>query len=271
MTRRLIVLGVIPARIGSTRLPRKPLAPLAGKPLVRWVYEAARRARGLDALVVATDSAEVAEIARGFGAEVAMTRGDHPSGTDRVAEVARARHDAEVIVNVQGDLPLLPPEYVEAAIAPFLAGGAGGGGGAGGASVSAGSGAAAGAPRMATLATRLTDPAEESDPGVAKVVADRRGNALYFSRAPIPYAHGAAGAGDGIERWRQIGIYTFTRETLFEFVALSPSPLEKAEGLEQLRALENGIAIRIVTVPSATPHVDTPEDLERVEAILRGR
>ncbi len=259
------VLAVIPARIGSTRLPRKPLAPLAGKPLVRWVWEAARRARGLDAVVVATDSAEVAEVARGFGAEVAMTRADHPSGTDRVAEVARARPDAEVIVNVQGDLPLLPPEYVEAAIAPLVEGGGGG------------------APRMTTLATRLVDPAEESDPGVAKVVADRRGNALYFSRAPIPYAHGgggmrrgagcgAAGGGEGdVERWRQIGIYAFTRATLFEFVSLPPSPLERAEGLEQLRALENGIAIRLVTVPRATPHVDTPEDLTRVEALLRGR
>jgi 3-deoxy-manno-octulosonate cytidylyltransferase (CMP-KDO synthetase) len=214
------------------------------------VYEAARRARGLDALVVATDSAEIAEVARGFGAEVAMTRADHPSGTDRVAEVARAHPDAEVVVNVQGDLPLLPPEYVEAAIGPLLEGGRG-------------------APRMTTLAARLADGAEESDPGVAKVVADRWGNALYFSRAPIPYAHGAAGA--AAERWRQIGIYAFTRETLFEFVGLPPSRLERAEGLEQLRALENGIAIRLVTVPGATPHVDTPEDLSRVEALLRGR
>jgi 3-deoxy-manno-octulosonate cytidylyltransferase (CMP-KDO synthetase) len=238
------VLGVIPARLDSTRLARKPLAPLAGKPLVQWVYEAARRARALDALVVATDSVEIAETVRGFGGTAMLTQAHHPSGTDRVAEVAWAVRDAEVIVNVQGDLPLLPPEHLDALVAPFLADAP---------------------PPMATLVAPLADAAALADPGVAKVVADRRGNALYFSRAPIPFARNGSAV-----RWQQIGIYGFTRESLFEFVGFPPSPLERTEGLEQLRAIENGITIRLVTVPRATPHVDTPEDLARVEALLRG-
>lgn len=238
------VLGVIPARLGSTRLARKPLAPLAGKPLVQWVHEAARGARAIEALVVATDSAEIAEVVRGFGGRAMLTQPHHASGTDRVAEVAWAVADADVIVNIQGDLPLLPTEHLEAAVAPFLG---------------------EDPPRMATLVTPLVDRADLDDPGVAKVVADRHGNALYFSRAAIPFSRDCSA-----ERWRQIGVYVYTREALFEFVGLPPSRLERTEGLEQLRALENGIAIRLVTVPNATPHVDTPEDLAKVEALLRG-
>ncbi len=235
------VLAVIPARIGSTRLARKPLALLSGKPLVQWVFEAASRARGVGEVIVATDSEEVAAAVRAFGGRAAMT-GDHPSGTDRVAEVARSRPDADVIVNVQGDEPLLPPEYLDAGIAPFRE---------------------PNPPRIATLIARSTDAAAFADPGVAKVVADRAGNALYFSRAAIP--HGAAS-------WlRHVGVYFFARAALFEFVALPPSSLERAERLEQLRALENGIPIRLVEVAEPTLHVDTPEDLATVESFLRGR
>jgi len=242
------VLGVIPARIASQRLPRKPLARLGGRPLVQWVYEAAARARGLDELVVATDDEAVAAAVAGFGGTAVMTRADHPSGTDRVAEVARTREWAEIVVNVQGDEPLLPPEYIDAGIAALAAGGA----------------------RMATLVTPVRDASELADPGVAKVVADRSGDALYFSRAPIPYVRSRAGAtgGGGCEPLRHIGIYFFERSALFEFVGHAPSPLEEAEGLEQLRALENGIGIRLVRVRAATPHVDTALDLERVERIV---
>ena len=235
------VLGVIPARIASQRLPRKPLARIAGRPLVQWVYEAASRASGLDELVVATDSEEVAEVAESFGAVAVMTRADHPSGTDRVAEVARGRDWAQVIVNIQGDEPLLPASYIDAGIAAF----------------------AHPAVRMATLVTPVRDASELGDPGVAKVVADRAGNALYFSRAPIPFVRGEAAV-----RLRHVGIYFFERAALFEFVGWPPSPLERAEGLEQLRALENGLAVRLVHVPEATLHVDTIEDLERVERIV---
>lgn len=239
------VLGVIPARIGSTRLARKPLVPIQGRPLVQWVHEAAARARGLDELVVATDDRDVFDTVAGFGGTAVMTRADHESGTDRVAEVARAREWAELIVNIQGDEPLLPAAYIESGLAPF--------GGADGV-------------RMATLATPITDEAELADSGVAKVVADRRGNALYFSRTPIPYDRG-----DAPERWRQIGIYFFAREALLQFVSWPRSPLERAEGLEQLRALENGLPIRVVPVPAATPHVDTERDVARVEELLQGR
>jgi 3-deoxy-manno-octulosonate cytidylyltransferase (CMP-KDO synthetase) len=177
----------------------------------------------------------------GFGAAFVMTRADHPSGTDRVAEVARGRDWAQVIVNIQGDEPLLPASYIDAGIAAF----------------------AQPAVRMATLVTPVRDASELGDPGVAKVVADRAGNALYFSRAPIPFVRGEA-----TTRLRHVGIYFFERAALFEFVGWPPSPLERAEGLEQLRALENGLAVRLVHVPEATHHVDTIEDLERVERIV---
>ncbi len=240
------VLGVIPARIASQRLPRKPLAPLGGRPLVQWVYEAASRARGLDELVVATDDESIAAAVAGFGGTPVMTRGDHASGTDRVAEVARTRDWAQVIVNVQGDEPLLPPDYIDAGIAALEEGGV----------------------RMATLVTPVRDERELDDPGVAKVVADRNGNALYFSRSPIPFVRDRARRAGATVALRHIGIYFFERSALFEFVEHAPSPLEEAEGLEQLRALENGIAIRLVRVRAATPHVDTAEDLERVERIV---
>jgi 3-deoxy-manno-octulosonate cytidylyltransferase (CMP-KDO synthetase) len=240
------VLAVIPARLGSTRMARKPLAPLLGKPLVQWTYEAAARARGVGALVVATDSEEVARAVRAFGGTAEMTESGHPSGTDRVAEVARRRPEAEVVINIQGDEPMLPPEYLEALLAPF---------------------ASAAPPAMATLAAPVEGTAGFDDPGVAKIVADRAGNALYFSRAPIPFH-----AGGGARAWlRHIGVYAFTRRALLDLVARPPSPLERAERLEQLRALENGIAIRLVEVPCATHHVDTQDDLTQLEALLRGR
>jgi 3-deoxy-manno-octulosonate cytidylyltransferase (CMP-KDO synthetase) len=239
------VLAVIPARAGSQRLPRKPLVSILGKPLVQWVHEAAAQVEEITELVVATDDEEIRDVVRAFGGSAVMTRGDHPSGTDRVAEVAASRPWADVVVNVQGDEPLLPPDYLRAGLAPFLAG----------------------EPvRMATLAAPIADPADLSDPGVAKVVLDRAGDALYFSRAAIPFRRGA-----DARYLRQVGIYFFAREALFEFVALPPSALEIAEGLEQLRALENRIPIRVVGVAAATPHVDTAEDVTKVEALLQGR
>lgn len=236
------IIGAIPARYGSTRLPGKPLRLLAGRPLIEHVYRRVADAPGLARVVVLTDDARVARAVEAFGGEWQMTPPEMASGTDRIAHAARG-WEAAGVVNVQGDWLIDPP--LIGALASHLAD----------------------HPEdpMATLAVPAT-PEEEGDPNVVKVVRDRRGYALYFSRAPIPYHRD----GEGESRLKHWGIYAYRRETLLELAALPPSPLERSESLEQLRALENGVPIRVLVVSGAAEGIDTPEDLARVEAALGG-
>lgn len=240
-------LAVIPARWGSTRFPGKPLATLAGRPLIQHVVEAAVRSSAFERVVVATDDERIAEAARGFGATVERTSASHRSGTDRVAEVAsRLAADApDVLVNVQGDEPLVDPESLRALVRAF------------------GDTAVA----MATLVRPLRDEAERRSPHVVKAVSDARGDALYFSRADIPFAR----EGATVPRFAHVGLYGYRRATLLELARLPPGVLEEAESLEQLRALEHGIRIRCVLTQHASIGVDTPEDLSRAEAAVRER
>jgi 3-deoxy-manno-octulosonate cytidylyltransferase (CMP-KDO synthetase) len=252
----LAIVAIIPARFGSTRLPGKPLSDINGKPLIQLVHERARRARRVERVLVATDDERIARAVRSFGGEAVMTSPAHASGTDRLAEAAAAI-DATVVVNVQGDEPMLDPEGVDAAVEALLDDAA---------------------LPMATLSLPLTDVDEMLSASVVKVVTDARGDALYFSRSPIPHVRLAA-AGDpraaateavarGLAR-KHVGLYAYRRETLMRVAALPPSPLERAEGLEQLRALEAGVRIRVVERQGTSGvAVDTPQDLERVRALL---
>ena len=233
---------VIPARERSERLPGKPLAEIAGKPMIVRVWERAKRVRGIDRVLVATDSARIAEAVRAAGGEAVMTSPDCASGTDRCAEAVRGFPGVEVVINVQGDEPLLDPEAVETLARAFED-----------PSV-----------RMATLARPL-HPEERENPNVVKVVCDLRGNALYFSRAPIPFVRGS-----GAEPLAHVGLYGYRRDFLELFAELPPTPLELTERLEQLRALEHGHAIRVLRTEYRSIGVDTPEDLERVRAIFLG-
>jgi len=239
---------VIPARHASTRLPGKPLLALAGKPMLQWVHERARRSRA-EGVVIATDDERIAGVARGFGADVQMTAPTHPSGTDRIAEVARVRGWAAdtVVVNLQGDEPLMPHALIDQVATLLLANDAA---------------------DIATLAGPLTDAAAFRDPNVVKVVADRAGRALYFSRAPIP--HDRDGTTDGaLAARRHIGLYAYRVRALQAVAQLPASALEQIEKLEQLRALENGLRIQVadaVVAPGAD--VNTAADLARVAAEL---
>jgi 3-deoxy-manno-octulosonate cytidylyltransferase (CMP-KDO synthetase) len=238
------ILGVIPARFASSRFPGKALAPLAGKPILQHVYERASQARYLSKLIIATDDDRIAKAARSFGAQVQMTRPDHLSGTDRVAEVASSDH-AEVIVNIQGDEPLIDPTAIDTAALALLDD-----------------------PElpMATLKKRIEIPSEVNNPNVVKVVADLAGNAIYFSRCPIPYLRD--GGQGGIVHYKHIGLYVYRREFLLAYSGLPVGPLEQAERLEQLRAIENGYRIRVVETEYESLGVDTPEDLERIAALF---
>jgi len=249
---------VIPARYGATRLPGKPIAEIDGRPMIWYVWDKARRAETPSRVVVATDDARIAAAVRGFGGEVVMTSPDCASGTDRVAEAARGM-DEEVIVNLQGDEPMMHPSVVDAVAAPLVTDPG---------------------VLMTTAAILQDDPAEFGRPSVVKVVVDARGDALYFSRSPIPHYRDASprlpGAGPretgtGPGRYRKhLGIYGYRREFLFRVAALPPSLLEEAERLEQLRVLENGHRIRVVDVAHDSVGVDTPEDLKAVEGRLCG-
>ena len=241
------ILAVVPARYASTRFPGKIIAPLAGLPLVYHTYLRAKAAKRVSEVVIATDAAEVVEALRPYDAPVVMTRADHPSGTDRIAEVAQS-HPADIIVNVQGDEPLLDPAIIDAAIEPLLAD----------PEVS-----------MSTARRPITDPEELDNPNVVKVICDRRGRALYFSRYPIPYIRDASDRAEaGLCHWDHIGLYVYRRDFLLAFARMEQTPLEKLEKLEQLRALENGYAIAVVDTDYEAVGVDTPEDLARVEAIM---
>jgi 3-deoxy-manno-octulosonate cytidylyltransferase (CMP-KDO synthetase) len=235
------VAAAIPARWASSRLPGKPLLPLAGKPLIQHVWERVRRAAGLSRVVVLTDDERIAEAVEGFGGEHEMTPTECVSGTDRIAWAAR-HWNAQAVVNVQGDEPLVAVEAVTL-LARHLA--------------------SHPEDPMVTLAVPASD-ADLDDPNAVKVVHDHAGLALYFSRAPIPYRRHQAGA----RALRHVGLYGYHREALLRLAALPPSPLELAEGLEQLRALEHGIAIRVLEAAAAAPGVDTPEDLARAERLL---
>ncbi len=241
------VLGIIPARYASTRFPGKPLAPIAGKPLIQHVVEQCRKAKSLAEVIVATDDSRIADAVKKF-CRVEMTRADHPSGSDRIAEVA-ARCACDAVVNIQGDEPLIDPKVIDA-VAGALA-----------------------QNEMSTAATRIRQPAELDNPNVVKVVVSAAGRALYFSRRTIPYLREAA-SGSVNEQLaafpflKHLGIYGYRRETLLRLVKFPVSPLEAAEKLEQLRALENGIQIAVVTVAYDSVGVDMPEDMKRVEKIL---
>ncbi len=263
-----MVLGVIPARFGSTRFPGKALVSLHGRPLIEHVHRRASRIRGLDELLVATDDERIAEAVRRFGGRVELTRADHSTGTDRIGEVVARRAVADgapdIVVNLQGDEPLLPFESVSELLAQMKASLAEGDAGLRGAAMA-----------IWTLAAPIEDPAELARPSVVKVARAHDGRALYFSRAPIP--HGAVAMQDrDRERdsirvrdvsdvaLRHIGIYAFTRAALTRFLSLPPSPLERLEKLEQLRALEGEIPIQVVLSTAGSPGVDTPDDLDRL-------
>jgi 3-deoxy-manno-octulosonate cytidylyltransferase (CMP-KDO synthetase) len=265
--------GVIPARYASSRFPGKPLAPLCGRPLVQHVYERARRSTTLSQVLVATDDVRIRDVVLGFGGEVRLTAAHHPSGTDRVAEVA-ASLSADVVVNIQGDEPLIEPAMIDEAVTPFF--------------MDADL-------RMGTLCRRLEAEDEWQSPHVVKVVRDCRGFALYFSRAPIPYhrdsratcnVQGSTFEGPDIgvrtsdterrtlnvERrplyYKHIGLYVYRRDFLLELAHLAPTPLEETERLEQLRALEYGYPIRVIETKYDSAGVDTPADLVRIEQML---
>ena len=242
------IIGIIPARFASTRFPGKPLALIAGKPLIQHVVEQCQRAKALEKVVVATDDTQIWEVAQNF-CDVEMTRPEHPSGTDRIAEVAE-RYDCDGVVNIQGDEPLIDPQVVDA-VAAALANS-----------------------EMSTAATPIQNVEDYDSPNVVKVVVNTRGLALYFSRRAIPYVRDTArqGSGEQLKAFpflKHLGIYGFRKKTLLELVKYPVSSLESAEKLEQLRALENGIGISVVRVNYESVGVDIPSDVQRVEQILK--
>jgi 3-deoxy-manno-octulosonate cytidylyltransferase (CMP-KDO synthetase) len=242
-TSLLQVVAIIPARYGSTRFPGKPLADLDGRPMIEHVYRRADASPIVSKTIVATDDLRIATTVTAFGGQVRLTQMHHQTGTDRLAEVA-ATLDCDVVVNVQGDEPLLDSRAISEAVAPFEDP----------------------AVSMTTLYRRIDNPAELSNPNVVKVVLDRGGYALYFSRAAIPYARDPRGGWPPM--YRHIGLYAYRRDVLLVLASLEPTPLERAEGLEQLRALEHGIRIRAVETAYDSIGVDTPDDLEQVRRLL---
>ena len=246
---------IIPARFAASRLPGKPLLDVGGRPLIQWVWDCAR-ASGAASVIVATDDARIRSVAAGFGADVAMTSAEHASGTDRIAEVARARglSPEAIVVNLQGDEPLMPPSVPARVAAALLEHPECG---------------------IATAAAPMPSLAEFLDPSCVKVLRSLSGEALYFSRASVPWPRDAATAGrpgDFRHAFRHIGIYAYRVKSLLEFAGWPPTPLETTERLEQLRALEHGMRIHVVALQEAPPAgVDTPEDLEAVRARLRAR
>lgn len=237
------VLCVIPARYASTRLPGKPLSMIAGKPMIQHVYERACQAQLPDEVVVATDNELVEKAVLDFGGKAVMTSPDHPSGTDRLAEVALIYPDIDVIVNVQGDEPMIPPEVIDRLAEAFT----------GDADLN-----------MATMKV-IMDEENYENPAAVKVVTDQQGYALYFSRSLMPYPRNKP---EGFKVFKHVGIYAYRRHFLLKYAALAPTPLEKAESLEQLRALENGYKIKVLESDFQGIGVDTPEDLAAVNALF---
>lgn len=241
------VVAIIPARYASVRFPGKVIASLADKPLVVHTYERTVRSRVVSETVIATDDERVVEAVAPYGVNIVMTGADHRTGTDRIAEVA-ASSDAEIIVNVQADEPLIDPALIDATVQPLLDD-----------------------PDlpMSTARHAIDDPALIADPNCVKVVCGKDGRALYFSRSPIPFLRDAGHdpVSDAIY-WQHIGLYVFRREFLLEYAKMTPTPLERYESLEQLRVLENGYAMAVVDAEEACIGVDTPEDLERARKAL---
>jgi 3-deoxy-manno-octulosonate cytidylyltransferase (CMP-KDO synthetase) len=238
------IVGIIPARWASSRFPGKPLHPIAGKPLLQYVWEACRRAKALDSVIIATDDMRIAEAAFAWGAEVSLTGSRHASGTDRIAEVAAKMRGVSHIINIQGDEPLVEPKLLNQLARrmrrdPQI--------------------------EMITAVHPFSDPADAQSPHQVKTVLDRKGHALYFSRHAIPYPRNTTAP---IQYFRHQGIYGYRRDLLLRFIRWQPTPLEKAEALEQLRALENGVNIHVVVTESGSPGVDTPEDARVIERQL---
>jgi 3-deoxy-manno-octulosonate cytidylyltransferase (CMP-KDO synthetase) len=238
--------AIIPARFGSTRFPGKPLAPILGKPLIQWTYEQAMQVKELDGIWVATDDKRIEEFVEAFGGHVVMTRDDHPSGSDRLAEAATLLDLApdDLVINIQGDQPVFPPDLISRLAEvlnrdPEVV--------------------------MVTPVRQINDPMAAANPNVVKAVFDRAGRALYFSRSPLPFWR------DGGQAYfyKHIGIYAYRVQFLKEFVHLTAGRWEEAEKLEQLRALEHGFPIHIVETDKDTQEVDSPEDLQKVEEFLR--
>jgi 3-deoxy-manno-octulosonate cytidylyltransferase (CMP-KDO synthetase) len=235
--------GIIPARFGSTRFPGKPLHLIAGKPLLYRVWERCRQATDLDAVIVATDHMSIAEAAFNWGAEVAITSPTHRSGTERTAEVARSAGQFAFVVNIQGDEPLIEPRLIDKLVKKLRSD----------CNI-----------KIVTAAHPFEHPEDALSPHQVKVVVDLNGDALYFSRAPIPYSNGERRS----RFLRHQGIYGFRRDVLLQFVKWKPSPLERAESLEQLRALENGVKVHVLITAKGSPGIDTLADAEKLEQKL---
>jgi 3-deoxy-manno-octulosonate cytidylyltransferase (CMP-KDO synthetase) len=244
-----MAIAVIPARYASTRLPGKPLVPLAGRPMIERVWERVRQARKISRIIIATEDERIQRAVSAFGGEALRTRAEHRSGTERVAEVAAgaAGQGEEIFVNVQGDEPMVEPGAIDAAVE----------------AIEKDPGVT-----VTTLAVPIVRPADIMDPNIVKVVLDFDGNALYFSRAPIPWVRDA-GAPVHVQHLKHLGLYAFRREALLDFPTLPVGDLERVEQLEQLRWIENGYKIRVSETAHDSVSVDVPEDVARVEQLLR--
>jgi 3-deoxy-manno-octulosonate cytidylyltransferase (CMP-KDO synthetase) len=234
------ILCIIPSRIHSTRLSRKPLLPIQGKPMIQWVYENALRCSLLSKVIVATDSLEIADVIHRIGGQVEMTDANIPTGSERVASVARHYTDADIVINLQGDEPFIQPTMLEQVISPYLAGET---------------------PEMTTLAYPLDKLTKYHDPGAVKVIVDARQYALYFSRSPIPYFR----VQEDVPVYHHMGLYAFRHDFLMLYKTLPSTPLEKAESLEQLRVLEHGYRIRVCLTEERTLEINTQEEYEQAQ------
>jgi len=244
----MTVAAIIPSRWGSTRFAGKPLALICGKPMIQHVVEQVSLSTAVDVLAVATDDRRIAECVTAFGARAILTRSENRSGSDRVAEAADllGLSPSDIVVNIQGDQPLVHPESIDQVIAPLIA---------------------EEALPMSTLAFRIVRPEEITNPKDVKVVCDRKGFALYFSRSPIPFGRDP---GTVFDIWKHLGVYAYRKQFLDVFCTLETGLLERIEQLEQLRALEHGYPIRVVQTEHDSPEVDLPTDIERIEAVLCG-
>lgn len=239
------ILAVIPARYESQRFPGKPLAILDDRPMVQWVYEAAQRYPLFTDVVVATDSKKIADCVQEFGGTVVMTRSDHLTGTDRVAEVAAQYDQMDVVVNVQGDQPFVTVEALQALVMPYLEGER---------------------PEMTTLGCPIDLAMDHQNPNVVKVLCDRNQHALYFSRAPIPFVRNP---GTALPVFHHLGLYAFRQDFLANYAQLAPTPFEQCEGLEQLRVLEHGYAIRVCQISKPALEINTPEDFQQAKLLIQ--
>jgi len=237
------ILCVIPSRIHSTRIARKPLLPIQGKPMIAWVYENAKRCKALTDVIVATDSEEIAEVITARGGKIVMTDPALTTGSDRVAVVAKQYPDFDVVINLQGDEPFIKPRMLEQLVAPYLAGEM---------------------PEMTTLAYPLHMDTKYHEAGAVKVITDLNGNAIYFSRAPIPYFRQPGVA----PVYHHMGLYAFRRDFLLHYTTLPQTPLEKIESLEQLRVLEHGFKIRVCLTEDRTLEINTPEEYEEAQKFI---